>query len=128
MTRNDINTVVATMPVPPDSTEVPLIWVALGGLASACAGAFSLLWSAVSGVRREGNDGRKQIWDRLTALGDRDANWREDNAKHAVTREDMAEFRDELEELIENRFKLQESRMADMVRFEIDNRKPLGGA
>lgn len=116
------------MPVPPDSTEVPLIWVALGGLASACAGAFSLLWSAVSGVRREGNDGRKQIWDRLTALGDRDANWREDNAKHAVTREDMAEFRDELEELIESRFKLHEARVADMVRFEIDNRKPLGGA
>lgn len=109
---------------PPDTTEVPLIWVALGGLATACSGAFGLLWSAITGVRREGENGRQRIWDRLTTLGDNDADRREDNAKHSVTREDMSEFRDELEELIEKRFKLQELRIADMVRYEIENRKP----
>lgn len=60
-------------------------------------------------------------------LGDKGADWREDNAKHVVTREDMAEFRDEVEELIERRIKLNEIRIADIVRYELDNRKPLDG-
>lgn len=112
---------------PPDSTEVPLIWVALGGLTSACAGGFGLLWSAISGVRKEGSADRDKIWNRLMVLGDKGADWREDNAKHVVTREDMAEFRDEVEELIERRIKLNEIRIADIVRYELDNRKPLDG-
>lgn len=112
------------MAAPPDTTEVPLIWVALGGIVTACGSGFTLLWSAITGVRKESESGRQRIWDRLTTLGDNDADRREDNAKHVVTREDMSEFRDEFEELIEKRFKLQELRIADMVRYEIENRKP----
>lgn len=112
---------------PPDSTEVPLIWVALGGLVSACAGGFGLLWSAISGVRKESGSDRDKIWNRLMAISDKGADWRENNAKHIVTREDLAEFRDEVEELIENRLKLHEVRVADIVRYEIDNRKPING-
>jgi hypothetical protein len=99
----------------------------LGGLAATCGGAFGLLWSAITGVRNEADDGRKAIWGRLTTIGDHDADRRETLAKTLATREDMAELRDELEEMIESRLKLQEVRIADMIRYEVDNRKPPHG-
>lgn len=104
-----------------DQTEIPLVWVALGGLASACAGAFTFLWSAISGTRKENNENAKGIWQRLTTLGDSEADRREQNAKVVATREDLAELRDELQDTIEKRAALTESRIADIVRYELSN-------
>lgn len=111
------------IPVSGDTENVPLIWVALGALATTCGGGFMFLWGAITGVRREGEDGRGKLWNRVTELADKEGDRREKAAERLFTREDGSEMRDELTELIEKRATLTENRVADIVRYELDNRQ-----
>jgi hypothetical protein len=112
--------------LPPDNgANVPLFWVALGGLATSCAGGFGILWGAINGVRREGERGREKIWNRITELTDDDTERRVKMAGSVTTRQDLAELKDELLDSLSREMVSLQSRVSDIVRNELSERKPV---
>ena len=103
------------------NTDVPLIWIAFGGLVTLCVSGFSLLWGSITGVRKEDRDDRTLIWKELNTMKKEQGAFQIEHAGSTASRTDLYNMRTDLENGLDKRLKLSEVRFADIVRYEILN-------
>jgi hypothetical protein len=100
------------MPLPAE-THGDVTWMqwVLGGLAAAGIAAVGWLWTALQGVRTEGQDGRKELWSRVNKQGDAAALSAIDAERRFATKDDLERLRDHFDRKIED----QTARLTEVI-------------